>query len=259
MNNELGDALRRAREKRGLSLHQVAVALKISHQAVQQWEVGKTVPKAKYLIAVADLYGVDVEALSGGAVGREIINMVSEGFEPQTTFVDRRPDRGDREIIPGAVQLADARRLRRLATEARESPLDVPVLGIAVGGDDADFSFNGQVINYVRRPVGVLRARGVYALHVVNDSMSPKFESGELIFVAPSRSPAAGDYVVAELKPPPDNPDAPGPAYVKRFKKRSGSFVLLEQFNPPAELKFPWNDIKAFHRVIPLNELLLGV
>ena len=52
-----------ARKAAGLTLCQVAEHLGITDAAVAQWESGATSPRAKYLPALAALYGVSVDEL----------------------------------------------------------------------------------------------------------------------------------------------------------------------------------------------------
>lgn len=141
------------------------------------------------------------------------------------------------------------------ATEAQiYLPLDVPVLGVSMGGDGHDFQFNGETVDHVRRPLGIAKAKRAYATYVVGDSMVPAFREGAVLFVNPDRPPSIGDDVVIELHPIREG--EPGPGYIKRLKKRTPTKIIVEQFNPPDDLEFDLADVKAMHRVVPWNELL---
>lgn len=132
---------------------------------------------------------------------------------------------------------------------------DVPVLGTAVGGDDAEFEMNGQIIDYVRRPPGIEHARDVFAIFVVGSSMEPRFEEGEMVYVNPRRVPRIGDYVLVELHGK-DDGDC-GRCLIKRLVKRSPAGLVLEQFNPPRDdLQYSASEIKAVHRIMPWTEVL---
>ncbi len=133
-------------------------------------------------------------------------------------------------------------------------PRDIEVHGVALGGDDGDFSFNGTVIDYVRRPPGLAGARGAFAIYVVGDSMSPRFDDGDLIFVHAGRPASPGDDVVVELH---GEDGTAGACYVKRLLRRSGSRVVLRQFNPPRDDIFiPARHVKAIYRILTPAELL---
>jgi len=133
-------------------------------------------------------------------------------------------------------------------------PVDVPVYGTAVGGSQGDFSFNGQVVDHVRRPPGVMRLRNLYALWVTGDSMSPWNRSGDLIYVSPARPAAPGDHVVVELHGACDH--EPGAAMVKLLVGRTATLLKLRQYNPYKEFHVPLARVRSVHRVLSLRDLL---
>ena len=155
---------------------------------------------------------------------------------------------------PSEVDLSVGMSLRSLATMKR----DIPVRGTVVGGTDGDFSFNGDVVDMVRRPPGLVGAASVFALYVHGDSMSPRFESGDLIFINPSRPPTPGCDVVVEMAP--KLGETTGPCYVKRLLRRTADKVALRQFNPPPGVKQDFEldrqEIKNIWRVLTAGELL---
>lgn len=136
----------------------------------------------------------------------------------------------------------------------RSLPKDVPVLGNAVGGDDGDFEFNGQTIDYIRRPPGIATLKDVFGLYVAGTSMYPRFEEGEPVYLSSARPPALGDYVVLELLP--EREGDPSKGFIKRLARRTPTKIVVEQFNPPRELEFSRDRIKAIFRIIPMAELV---
>ena len=233
MASPLGSALKAAREARGLSAKAVGANVNISAPAVYQWESGKTEPSTENLFATAALLGIDAEAARRG----EVVT-VGEGERRSPVESEVRP----------APDLPDIRTL------ARTRGPKVPVLGIAVGGDDGDFTFNGETINFLSRPAALEDAKGIYALFVSNQSMKPLFADGDPIFVDSKRHPSIGDCVVIELKPSQDG--EPGAGFIKELVRRSASTVVVRQYNPEKELTFDMREVKAIHRVIPWRELL---
>jgi phage repressor protein C with HTH and peptisase S24 domain/DNA-binding XRE family transcriptional regulator len=255
MAKELGDALRAARRARGLTLEQVAEQLEISHQAVGQWEKGRTEPSTANLMKVASLYRTDIRQLTHGMV--EVMQVPRIGSGDSASVVeDRRPGVGnfDPEFDAPPEERPNARVIGERAL--RQMPRDIEVLGTAVGGSAGDFRFNGETVEWVRRPPGVANVKGIYAVRVVNESMVPRFEEGELVYVNPHRRPRLGEYVVIELQPNHADRDSPGDAFIKKLKRITPSKVVLEQFNPPKEIEFRGDTVKVMHRVIPWSELL---
>ena len=133
-------------------------------------------------------------------------------------------------------------------------PRNVPVHGIAVGGENADFQFNGTTIDYAPRPSSIAHRQDVYVLYVANDSMSPRYEEGEPLYVDPHRTPAIGDYVVLELRQ--EREGEPSHGFIKKLKTRTPTKIILEQFNPRRDLEFERSDVKNLHREMPYPELL---
>lgn len=135
-------------------------------------------------------------------------------------------------------------------------PRNVPVRGIAVGGDDADFTLNGDTGDFVRRPPGLEGRRGVYALNLVGESMVPAHRHGALLYVDANRTPGVGEDAVIELHPHEPATGEPGRGFLKRVKRVGPSKITVEQFNPPRDIDFTREEIKCFHRVIPWEEVV---
>lgn len=132
---------------------------------------------------------------------------------------------------------------------------NVPEMGATMGGDGEDdgaFEMNGQIIDYVRRPFGILNRKDVFSLRVVNDSMAPRYEDGDRIYCE-KRKPILRDYVVVELFPKIEG--RPGKSFIKRLIAQDSSTVTVEQFNPRGILEFRRGEIKEVFRVIPDREL----
>jgi len=133
-----------------------------------------------------------------------------------------------------------------------QMPQDIPVLGTAEGSEEAAFQLqSGNPIDHVRRPPGVASAVDVYAIYVVGDSMTPRFDEGELIYVSGKRPARPGDYVVVQAA----GEDGEITAWCKRLVRKGGKSITLEQFNPPMTFKVPVKQAVAVHRVLTTNDL----
>ncbi|MGV3651816.1 MAG: XRE family transcriptional regulator [Devosia sp.] len=224
MVETLGMVLRTARKQRSLVLREVAEAVGVSTQAVGQWERDANEISMENLRVVAALLRIDPVAAT----------------------------RGELRYLDGAEEVSEVQRLAQSQPVAL-GPRDVPVLGNMVGGDDADFHWNGQVIDYVRRPPGIASLKNVWAGYVLGTSMSPRYEPGELLY-AGGRPPVPGDDVIIELFPA--EGQTVGKGFIKRLVSRSASEIVCKQFNPAKELVFNAYEIKQMTRVIPWTELL---
>lgn len=161
------------------------------------------------------------------------------------------PTQGAAPVIglsPSNARLAEVLPPRRM-----EMPKDVPVYGTAAGsgGDGAMMINAGDVVDWVRRPPGLVGKRGIYGLYVEGESMEPLFEHGDLIFVDESRKPKSGDRVVIVIA----NEDH-DEAYVKILSRVNNDEVVVRQFNPAAEIKFSRAQVRMIHRVLSTAEMM---
>lgn len=140
----------------------------------------------------------------------------------------------------------------------------VPLLGTALGGIFSDLEEVEltelrltEILDYLSRPAG-LSDDEAYAVEIVGDSMAPRFEPGERVFVSPKATVRPGDDVIVQLVDPNgrgDMADAVTEVLIKRFIRRTGAFVELKQFNPQTTFQVPLERIArvdgrlAIHRV----------
>lgn len=154
------------------------------------------------------------------------------------------------EDLPPQVHPETAAELPARAT----MPRDVPVMGTAVGGDNGDFRFNGEAVDYVRRPPGLDKIREAFAIYLRGDSMSPRFDHGDLLYIHPGQPVRPGDYVLVELH---GQDSEPGACYVKRLVKQTAHKLVLAQFNPPIDnIEVPADRVKSALKILTPTELL---
>lgn len=227
----IGPPLRAARKARNLTIQQVADLIGVSYPAVQQWETGKTVPTTENLMKLGGILGLDFNALDVEQARRDLAPPPEPGPNVEwvqgPTYVP--------QLFPG--------------------PNDVEEKGVTVGGfgdDEAAFEMNGESVDWVRRPPGIIGRKHVFALRVSNTSMEPKYDDGERIYVE-KRRPAIRDFVVVELHPLGDG--RPSKSYIKRLVGMNSEKVTVEQYNPKGLLEFGRHEIKHLWRVIPEKEL----
>lgn len=122
----------------------------------------------------------------------------------------------------------------------------IPVYGRAVGGVDGEFEMNGSTLYEVMAPPILSGVTKAYAVLVSGESMSPRYEDGEICFVDPTRRVRRGDYVIAQIQR--ENDPVPL-AYVKRFLRWNSKELVLEQFNPAKELRFDASRVVSVHYV----------
>ncbi len=134
-------------------------------------------------------------------------------------------------------------------------PKDVPVLGTAAGAaiNRGAFRITSEPVDYVLRPPGLLTAKGIYGLYVEGDSMSPKYEPGELIYVNPFRPVAIGDIVVIQEPVPGEELEFNG--FIKRLARRTAEWVETTQYNPSQNVNFKNSKGLRLHKVLTTADL----
>ncbi len=135
------------------------------------------------------------------------------------------------------------------ATQVVTTNKMLPVLGMAVGGEDGRYIFNGSVIDYVVCPPSLENVAGAYAVYIDGESMYPRFKAGETVWVHPGKPARRGDDVIVQLKPIEDDGSPPW-GYVKEYVGRQGNNLVLRQYNPPIEIQFDVNEVLTTHPIV---------
>jgi phage repressor protein C with HTH and peptisase S24 domain len=223
----IGDRVRARREELGLSQAELAARCGVSQQAVEQLENGKT-QRPRYILELSTALDVSPQWLLEG--------------------------KGVRLAMPD--QLAPQRAVAHTFEPPAFAtlPRDVPVYGVAVGGDDASFLLNGTAVDQARRPPSLAGNPRVFAFYVVGTSMNPRFRLGELAYVNPARPPGIGDDVLIEMLP--DHEGEPGAAYIKTLVSVTATSYVCEQYNPPGRVTFPRAGTRFVYRIVPSSEWL---
>lgn len=215
----IGGRIKQARVRLGHTQAEFAKPLGVSRGAVANWERGEGI-KRDNLVEITKKYPVKLEWLIDGS-----------GAEP--------PAREPSNTRPGAK--------REIFTDDNLSAPRVPAYGQAMGGEDGYFVLNGNKIADLLAPPGLVGVVDAYAVYVSGDSMEPRYYAGEVLFVNPRLPVRRGDFVVAQVHY--ENEDAPR-GYVKRFIRMTADMLVLEQFNPTKELRFPRESVQSVHRIV---------
>lgn len=176
---------------------------------------------------------------TGGGVARESLAAISRQFGVSLDWLDGK-DLSPPPPAPNAGLPAPAPMV-----------VTVPAYGQAIGGDDGYFVLNGRKIADLLAPSSLMGVRDAYAVLVSGESMEPRYEAGEAVFVNPHVPVRRGHYVVAQVRVPGDEMPR---GYVKRFVRMSGDRLVLEQLNPAKELVFPRQQVVSVHRIVASGE-----
>lgn len=240
---KLTERLREQSTKTGVTQADIARELNITQQAVNNLFNGRAASSA-YWREIANLLGIDEQEM------RTL--MIEAGRDPEKNT----------KLPPSITNGLKHINARMHALESQPSPnakmMEVipmtrpgrmlPVLGEAVGGDDGEYSFNGQVIDYVACPPSLVNVPNAYSVWVDGESMSPRYRPGETVFVHPGRPARRGDDVIVQIKP--SDEALPPRGFIKEFIGWTGNKLVLQQYNPQQRIEFNKDTVVSVHPIV---------
>ena len=119
----------------------------------------------------------------------------------------------------------------------------VPLFGWAGASSDDQLTLaEPNMLGTVPMHPSQVHLRKAFAVRVHGDSMAPRYEHGEIVYVAPNQWPSRDQDCLIETK------DSFG--FIKRFKRRIDAGIVVFQFNPPKELTFDITGVRTLHAII---------
>ena len=228
--SEAARSLKSLREEAGLTMRQLADAIPMSATSYQHYEDRYKkpllpLPFALQVAVALARHGIDparVTALAG-------TTPEGAGLDPSVAVTTgaRGPARSPASRPPRIVTFDRDRRL--------------PVYGSAQAGPDGQ-TIDYDPIEWLDRPGELRDVPGAFAVYVINDSMEPKYEQGDMLYIHPSRAPRRQSHVVIVK--------TDGTALVKRLIRTDVDEIIVRQYNPPAEYAIPRRDVKAIFLVV---------
>lgn len=161
MADTIGAQIRKARKASGKTQQEVADHLKVSVQAVSQWETDKTTPSTRNLLDLSKYMSLDLEA--------PITRTISDSLFELDDVPVRAP------IVEW---------------KSPEDWLNLPNPEDWFSSPLAPSKF----LQITWKPVG-----DVFALVCRSGFMTPTFKTGDIVVIDTGRAPEKGDYVVAQM------------------------------------------------------------
>jgi SOS-response transcriptional repressor LexA len=150
------------------------------------------------------------------------------------------------------LQLAEARKVEQwlgISVGAQEAgavvamPGMVPLHGWVGASSPERRTFAEEApLGFVPMHPNQANLREAWAVQVRDDSMSPRYEPGETVYLAPNQQPRKNEYAVIVT--------VDGFGHLKRFLNGDADKIYVEQLNPPEQLEFARSNVRAIHRVV---------
>ncbi len=125
---------------------------------------------------------------------------------------------------------------------------NLPVYGRAFGGQFSDVVlFNdAEAIDWVGMPYNLAGVVGAFAVMCSGNSMSPKYENGDILHIHPDKRIRRGHYIVVEW----DEGDH-RKATIGRYLNAVGNKVTVEKLNPATTVDFTF---RRMFRIVGMTE-----
>lgn len=175
MYDDIGLKIAALRRKKGLSQRELARKISdcgdpITDKALSKWEKGMTLPSARQFLQVCEVLGV--EDISGEFMGRGL----ARGLDSA----------GRRRLY----EYADLLRRSGLYDRRREAAEPIRLYTIAASAGPGQFLDDGD-FQWIRDPEAPARAD--FAVCVAGDSMEPRYQHGQRVYVQSSPSLENGE------------------------------------------------------------------
>lgn len=202
-----------ARERRGRSQSEVARAIGVRPQTIQQVETGET-KRSRYLPDIADYLRVPFNwIVRGGPLPAELAM------------------EGDRAVVQAETELA-SERSTELTPAAASSVTEIPVMdargsmghGVLAPEHDTILDFMRVSTAWLRRNLTVSQPRNLAVITAYGDSMSPTFNDGDILLVDRGIIDIKLDAVYVL--------ERDGELYVKRVQRRLDGALIIKSDNP---------------------------
>ena len=175
----LKERIKNSRIAAKMTQEELAKAVGKTRNAVAQWESGAAHPRPNTLEDIAGALNVSIDWL----------------------LIGNTPNVAGAETTRTNSKMSDVKFNNSTLPPRQYMPHDVPVMGTATcNSDNGSFKLDTSIIDYVHRPPALLMTKDLYALYVEGDTMEPRFNAGDLVFVHPHKPVRIGDSVVVQIE-----------------------------------------------------------
>lgn len=241
--NSLGKRVSFRRHLMGWSQKELGARVGVSQQAIEKIENDST-KRPRQFVELAETLGLEPYELLNGTtadrmqhVGNQLLSDGAAG--------SRKSNRGRKSqlhAMMSSVAPTAANPATPSANNGFSASRDLPVMGRAQGGPDGNLIINDDPIDWTFRPPDLNGVTEAFAIYVTGNSMAPKYEDGDLIYIHPHRPLKKDRYVVIETQ------DQRG--LVKKYHGWDGDELVVSQFNPAKEIRLHKSEIKRIMPVI---------
>lgn len=118
---------------------------------------------------------------------------------------------------------------------------DLPIIGTSNGHKAGFVGLGGAMAGFTERPSYFHGVIGAFAVYAPDDSMSPRYNRGDLCYIAPAKPAKAGDDIFIELK------NKTGT--IRQLVRQSTKTVVVMAHNPKREQTISLSSVKRISHI----------
>jgi phage repressor protein C with HTH and peptisase S24 domain len=232
----LAEQVAQWRELTGTSQVELAKAMNVSQQAIQQLEQGR-VKRPKYVLELLTYFAEklpEARIYDAYPALKSLNKPIASEANNTLSYKVRDEAQAQSQLWSPQGQVIEKK--------------DLPVYASATGGE-GEVIVSYDPIEWVERPATLTQVKDAYAIYAVNDSMRPKVKQGDMLKVHPHRPARRFDLVVVVLRDAADTETGERRCLVKDFISRDSEKVVLRQYNPERDFDIPANEVESIHYV----------
>ena len=226
----LKDILRNLRESRGLAQSKIAELLDVSPAAYSTYEMGTRDVSSDKIVKLAKFYGVTTDYLYG----------IESDNEHNINVKEQMIIKKYRELDTHGKKIVDLvldEEYERCTYVEEEDTITLPFSLLKASAGLGDYLFD-ENFEEIEVEDTTLANQADFVIEVDGDSMLPKFENGDKVFVKGQQNIDVGDFGIFIID---------GCGYIKQVG--NGELISLNSEYPNIELH-DYNDVKCIGKVI---------
>ena len=223
--------LKDAMKARGMSNEELAELVDAHHVTISKLRTGKMRLDEEWRSRIAAALDMPVEELFGSAPFPQM----------QASAPMASPSRG-RKYAADMIFDPNGRRM-------------LEIYGLAAGSAAGQTLISQDPIAEVAAPPALASVVGAYVLMTKGDSMVPRYFPNDYLYINPHQAIRPGDHVVIQTR---TLDGASIQTWVKRYDGEKNGKLIAWQYNPPGKIEFKRDVVEHVHRILPVNELMLG-
>lgn len=226
----LAERLRHLRVQKDLNQSELARLAGIKPQIVQLIEAGKVL-QSKHLFALAHVLETSAEwLLTGSHDGASFSTAVQVSKHGIKIARLEEKSRSKAQVPPTRPHTVD----------------EIPIYSASGNGKNSVFSLDlTRAIGYAAAHPKQQRMNGAFAFYCVGESMSPRYDHGDLVYCLPNQPLRAGEDVLVTLI---NNHDAMMGRLIKH--DRTGQKLTFEQFQPSEKQSVSLKEVIEIYLIV---------